>query len=521
MAQIVYEILAGTPDFLVSLNPLVAPNQTQTVIGTYSFDNIPEGRYTITIIDGRDCIKTLETSTAGYTTTTTTRYVGCDLEGKVDLTDCLLRGVAIIVEPSPCQRARGLSAFYLFNQYQVISTQEITITSLTPSEACAGAAYMRSFVEAYVDVTFTGIITQAFSLSVGNTCYISNGTLDCSSIPDGWYYTEESSVQDHIYHVVDGVITEIVNCSCILEGIINPTTTTTSTSTSTTTTTTETPTTTTTTMVPTTCCPPGYITLSNGCELIEQTPATPPAVLDYIVKTGYITYTTRGSAIFNLGWNINGTGVRTLIPSTNAWWWNNPSNAFDGPMNRSSIWVGTPTSNQEVGLSVRINIPVTKVYYIGVGCDNYSIIKVNGVTVLSQDLGALNIMWGNSTLDNNGFLYWYIYPLTLVEGTNNIQIIGHNNDGPAGFGIQVYDATPSELIAVTSEIELVPYLLFSSEDSVGDPVYVGTNAYTCEDPTYGVALDEVGNPICVRISRYNCGEAPLITTTTTTTTIAP
>ena len=53
--------------------------------------------------------------------------------------------------------------------------------------------------------------------------YANNGTTDCSVVPDGWYFTDESAnTTTNVYNIVSGVIFQIVQC-------VTPTTTTTTT----------------------------------------------------------------------------------------------------------------------------------------------------------------------------------------------------------------------------------------------------------------------------------------------------
>ena len=499
MAQIFYQILSGTPDFSVSLSPLVVPSQIRDALGTYFFDSAPEGIYTVTIIDGHHCIRSIQTTTVGYTTTTTTRYIGCDLIGQTERAICTLIGNAIITNPSPCQRPGRLTNFSIVKEYTITSTGSTTDTSGHPSATCEGVELMNSFPGEYIDTTFNRINIQAFDIQEGFSVYLANGSMNCVFPPDGWYFTEQSAVSNMIFQIVNGVITQVISCTCILEGTFEISTTTTT----------------------STCCPIGYVTLSNGCELVETSAATPPEVLTFIEKTSFTTYSTYGTLIFDSGWNLNGTGTYTKISISNPWWINEAANTTEGPMNRTSIWVGTPIDNQEVGFAIVIDAPIAKTYYIGVGCDNYSVIKLNGNTILNQDYIELSTMLGplgGVSDDSCPFIFWYIYPIEFQEGTNSLQILGHNITGPAGFGVQVYDATPIQLTAVTSQLELAPYLLFTSDNNVGNPVYIGTDAYTCADPSYNVGVDETDTPICIKITRFNCGEAPPITSTTTTTT---
>jgi hypothetical protein len=93
MIQIIYEIVSGTPNFTVSINPFVSPDQVQTSVGVYSFDNIPAQDYLITITDGNGCVIYLQYTLSScilqgdidcLTTTTSTTGTDCSLEGDID-----------------------------------------------------------------------------------------------------------------------------------------------------------------------------------------------------------------------------------------------------------------------------------------------------------------------------------------------------------------------------------------------------------------------------------------------------
>lgn len=74
-----------------------------------------------------------------------------------------------------------------------------------------------------INWTYTQIYANATSLSLNQTVYVNNGTQDCSFIPDGWYFTDQSAnTTTEAYHIVFGSIIEVVTC-------ITPTTTTTTT----------------------------------------------------------------------------------------------------------------------------------------------------------------------------------------------------------------------------------------------------------------------------------------------------
>lgn len=212
MAQIIYQIVLGTPNFTVSISPNVASDQVQTDVGIYSFDNIPDGIYSITITDGIGCTLTQETHTIGYVPPTTTRYAGCDLEGFIGDNPCQLDGYCVITVPPVCQKPEGMTTFYLINRYDILTNNTTVDTSATEEDACAAIAYLNALQEIYVNVQIFGISVQSFSLSLYSTCYAYSTSTECTYPPDGWYFTYQSMVDNIVYHIVNGIIVEISTC---------------------------------------------------------------------------------------------------------------------------------------------------------------------------------------------------------------------------------------------------------------------------------------------------------------------
>jgi hypothetical protein len=71
MAQIIYKIVTGTPNFTASIVPAEAAPQTLYALGEYSFDNIPIGSYVLTVIDSEGCYAIVQVEPTATTTTTT------------------------------------------------------------------------------------------------------------------------------------------------------------------------------------------------------------------------------------------------------------------------------------------------------------------------------------------------------------------------------------------------------------------------------------------------------------------
>lgn len=170
------------------------------------------------------------------TTTTTTIYVPeCSpligtavaivdtctpLVGQVVITDCGLTGTGTVTVPPVCQRPSGLTYFSFTIGYEDTPDPYVDFT-VSLATACAGITYMHALSDPTIDVSYLSGL--ALALTVGNYIYDTTGT-DCTYIPDGFYFTEESSYSNIIYEVVNGQIVAFRSC-------VVPTTTTTTTAT--------------------------------------------------------------------------------------------------------------------------------------------------------------------------------------------------------------------------------------------------------------------------------------------------
>lgn len=81
--QIIYRINTGTGPFTAAISPFEAPDQHPSDLGVYSFDNLPNQDYILTVTDSNGCVAVLNTPTTTTTTipptTTTTTTFPLDL----------------------------------------------------------------------------------------------------------------------------------------------------------------------------------------------------------------------------------------------------------------------------------------------------------------------------------------------------------------------------------------------------------------------------------------------------------
>lgn len=164
-------------------------------------------------------IPTTTTTTTNFippftTTTTTTRALDCRLEGEVRITDCEFNGTAIITVPSdtiPCQRPEGLIYSYFVTGYTTTSPVADVTSTGSSTDAKNAAEYLDSLPEGATGVTTKLLLVEIEGLNVGDNIYLYNGSTDCTTISDGWYFTEETAFNQYVFRVVYGKISEIYN----------------------------------------------------------------------------------------------------------------------------------------------------------------------------------------------------------------------------------------------------------------------------------------------------------------------
>lgn len=264
------------------------------------------------------------------------------------------------------------------------------------------------------------------------------------------------------------------------------------------------------------CCPATYSLSLDGtyCYKYIDLPPTEPTATEPLIKKSDVVYGTFGTLIYDLGFNPNGSGVSTQIVTSNPFWINDaPTNNTKGPLNRTAVWSTTTLSFQTIGYAVCINAPVAKTYYFGVGADNSVIARLDGTEILNMDANAMGIYLSANGYPGTGpdatFKFWHVYPIELTAGFHVLELIGYNDSSVAAFGAQIYNATQAQLAAVVDSSGLIPYLMFSSETEVGNPVQLGSNGigYSCPSG-YSLILCD-GSPKCRQIltsSTISCSQ---------------
>ena len=212
----------------------------------------------------------------------------------------------------------------------------------------------------------------------------------------------------------------------------------------------------------------------------------------------------------------NGTGTSFTVQSrvsgtSNTLWVNDGLGSYTtkGRLNNAGIFSSTPVSGttpQFIGFSHCLNIPVGGTYSLGICGDNFVKLKINGQQVVNFDKWSGNL----------GF--WHVFPIDLKSGLNIIELSGADALGPptnytvASFAAEIYSASTTVLSALTTTIQLEPYIVFSTKNKIGSTFDIGdSSGYYCPS---GYVLDTCNGYSCVKIEN-----AP-ITATTTAGTIA-
>lgn len=243
---------------------------------------------------------------------------------------------------------------------------------------------------------------------------------------------------------------------------------------------------------------------STYCFKEEISQAIPPSNPEITVDKSGISYGTCGTYIYALGYNINGTGTSSQIPTGNSFWTNGIGNCVDsgttnGPVNRAALWSTSTTDNQDIGFSVCLSLSETAIYYVGIAVDNYGLIDLDGVNVITQNETALNAQY---SITGICFKAFHLYPVSIPAGSHVLTCIGHNVSGSAALAVEIFANTAAEIIAATAYANL--NVIFSSKDYIGQQVQVGTGGtgYSCVDPDAFVAFCD-SPVVCKKITITN------------------
>ena len=299
-------------------------------------------------------------------------------------------------------------------------------------------------------------------------------------------------------------------------------------------------TTTTTTVYTGSClCPEGFTANPDSTECIQVIEVPPSVVSSQANLTTFTGDTNRaygevGYVIYNINdYDQAGNSISGLFATIggqsgpfNSQGYN--QNFLAGRLNAAGIWDANkywPGTNDEpkgpaypgtLGLCTTINVPTSKIYYVGIAGDNAANFKVNGSPIVNQVL-LLDPVRGLAGVSAN-FKFWHIYPVYLVAGPNVIELQNSNAHNVGAFAAEIYNNTVNQLVTATQESDL--NILFTTKDYRSGNTNQNSpfcTAFTC--PTdYALDRTDPDNPVCKLVTRTACSPTPVPTTTTTTTT---
>ena len=138
----------------------------------------------------------------------------CGLRGNVVFTYCALDGNGVVTVgplPKPCERPENLSQVDFAIGYTITSINLVVDSTISQVDACNAITYLNTFPP---NTVVNNIIGSYENLSLGSIIYAGpKSETDCSVIPNGWYFTNESSTTGTVYEVVSGVIVSIQQCT--------------------------------------------------------------------------------------------------------------------------------------------------------------------------------------------------------------------------------------------------------------------------------------------------------------------
>lgn len=182
-----------------------------------------------------------------------------------------------------------------------------------------------------------------------------------------------------------------------------------------------------------------------------------------------------------------GNGAVVPIVQNIQGFWDNSSGS-NGRLNEIGIQANVPLQ-EWVGFTHCMTVTnANRTINIGFAADDDVKIKINGADVVTM---LQNTQWSHT--------HWHVFELELNTGINVIEVVFRNTGGIGCFGMEIYQATQSQLMAMTTLAELQAVTIFTTLDKVGAEFQLGTTlGYSCPEG-YVLEYCSNGNPMCSRI----------------------
>jgi len=216
-------------------------------------------------------------------------------------------------------------------------------------------------------------------------------------------------------------------------------------------------------------CSEGYSVTNDGlgCYKVTTTSATSVDTKEPGTGAGNGAYGDFGVVMYNVDdFNLNGSSISGTYAYDGRYFGTNANMTvselfWSNRMNYNGVWVsGNSTYVGTLSFCTTINVPTTKVYYIGIAGDNEIMIKVNGTTIVDQPAGGTPV--GGTTNPTNNFKYWHVYPYTLSAGPNIVELSNYNSGSVGDYAAEIYDNTLAQLTGATSASSI--NIIFSTGD---------------------------------------------------------
>lgn len=248
-------------------------------------------------------------------------------------------------------------------------------------------------------------------------------------------------------------------------------------------------------------CPPGYLPNEDNTKCVRtltQAPTVNGQALVAASGPNEGAYCREGIVVYAPGFTSDGKGGVAYQSGPGHVYWASNNETTKGRLNIAGVWNSASMIDPLdtwIGFSKKVQVPESKVYYVGIAGDNYVRIKVNGVIWVNQKFDT-------NAISNFHFNYWHCYPIYLNAGENIIELEGYNTDGIGCFAAEIYNCDITALQAVTPQTESTLNRLFSTLDVIGDAF---NNNYSC---TEGYALDtsNPAQPVCKKIEFFGCAQ---------------